>query len=490
MRVDKAATAPESDSQAPARANKVTSPSATLADVRANYASPWPPSYLHSAHPVAKYYSDFSREHEFLLWLLGHRDSVQDVMLRRQSPQIEWVRLFKITPPDLYAFVGHKLAQLGLEGQCPAFLWEQTVNHRRLIAAQWLRYRHELRRLIESFSRHNVDVLVLKGAVIAFAAYPDHSLRPMSDIDLLVHPESLDKALQLTDAAGFTCPERYKLAHPGRFESPARSRCPGQSEISLPLQKSGTLTLIEVHTQLEMASPWFPVDTSRLWESAEKTQVDGLWVRSLEKHEFLFHLVLHLARSHLFDQGLRPLLDVHLWVELHKHRMDWEWFAFETLNRGYGDWVHLTLKVVRDLFKTSIPTSFFDRISPPPEFERLQQLAHEQIWAERRLDRRVPGFLALALSQPSAKTAFLLILNRVWPSRRGVNFEAVPPVEPLKDGGLVVGFRRSVTDWRERLPRYFRAWREGILSWSNIQRAMRLTRGSVEIAEILAGKKG
>jgi hypothetical protein len=486
MRVDEAATAPESDPQAPARANEVTLPTATLAHARANNASPWPPSDFDSAHPVAKYCSDFSPEHEFLLRLLAHRDSAQDVMLRGQSSQIEWTRLFTVTPPDLYAFVGHKLAQLGLEGQCPAILWEQTVNHRRLIAAQWLRYRHELRRLIETFSRHNVDFLVLKGAVIAFAAYPDRSLRPMSDLDLLVHPESLDKALELTDAAGFRCPERYEFAHPVRFESPALSGCPGQPEVSLPLQKSGTLALIEMHTQLEMASPWFPVDTSRLWERAEKTQVDGLWVRSLEKHEFLFHLVLHLARTHLFDQGLRPLLDVHLWVELHKQRMDWEWFAFETVNRGYGDWVYLTLKIVRDLFQTSIPTSFFDRITPPPEFERLQHLAHEQIWAERRVDRRVPGFLAFALSQPSAKAAFLLILRRAWPSGRGVHFEAVPPVKPLKDGGLVVGFRRSVTDWSAKLPKYFRAWREGILSWSNIQRAMRLSRGSAEIAQILA----
>jgi hypothetical protein len=105
------------------------------------------------------------------------------------------------------------------------------------------------------------------------------------------------------------------------------------------------------------------------------------------------------------------------------------------------------------------------------------------------VERRVPGFLALALSQPSAKTAFLLILKRVWPSRRGVDFEAVPPVEPLKDGGLAVGFRRALTDWSSKPAKYSRAWREGILSWSNIQRAMRLGRGSAEIAQILAGRK-
>src|SRR5215472_2708169 len=89
MRVDEARTAPESDPQAPARANEVTPPTATMAHALANEALPWPPSDFDSAHPIAKYCSDFSPEHYFLLQLLGHRDSAQDVMLRRQSLQIE-----------------------------------------------------------------------------------------------------------------------------------------------------------------------------------------------------------------------------------------------------------------------------------------------------------------------------------------------------------------------------------------------------------------
>jgi Uncharacterised nucleotidyltransferase len=446
------------------------------------------PSGFHSEHPIAKYCRDFSAEHQFLLQLLGRRDSAQDALLRRHATQIDWVRLFTITPPDLYAYLGYKLAELGLEGQCPALLWKRTLNYRRLTAAQWLRFRFELHRLVEAFTRHNVDFLLLKGGVLAFVAYPDYSLRPMSDIDLLVRPESLEEALELIYAAGFRCPERFKFANPVGLTGAARSRCARQCEISVPLQKPGTRSLIEVHTQLETAAPWFPVSTCRMWESAEEADVDGLRVRSLEKHEFLFHLVLHLARAHLFDQGLRPLLDVHLWVELHRDRLDWEWFACETLRRGYGDWVHLALKIVRDTFKTPIPVSFFDRVPPPPEFERLQHLACEQIWAERRADYKVPALLFLALSQPSAKRAILLLLRRVWPSRRGVGVPTVPPVETLRGGGLALSLRRAVTDVRVKMPKYFRAWRNGSLSWSSLQRTTRLAKGCTEIEQILINR--
>jgi hypothetical protein len=408
-------------------------------------------------------------------------------VLRRHATQIDWVRLSTVIPPDLCAYVGYKLAQIGLQGQCPTSLWEQALNRRRVAAAQWLRYRFELQRLVEAFSKHNVDFLLLKGPILAFAAYPHHSLRSMSDIDLLVRPETVDKAIELVYAAGFRCPQRFKFAQPVGLAGPARSRRPGQYEISLPLQKPGTLTLIEVHTQLEMAAPWFPVSTYHFWEGAEEIEVDGLRVRSLEKHEFLFHLVLHLARSHLFGQGLRPLLDVHLWVELHKDRLDWEWFASESIRRGYGDWVYLTLKIVRDTFNTPIPVRLFDRVLPPPECERLQYLAYDQIWAEqRRVDNRVPGLLAFALSQPSAKRALFLILRRVWPNRREVNISTVPAVETLRGSGLVLSLRRTVNDMRLKLPMYFRVWRNGGLSWRNLERATHLAKGSTEIEQILS----
>jgi hypothetical protein len=451
-------------------------------------ASSPPPSRFRSEHPVAKYCCDFSSEHEFLLELLSHRDSDQDALLRRHATEIDWVRLLAITSPDLYAYCGYKLAQLGLEDQCPALLWEQTLNSRRLTTAQWLRFRFELHRLVEDFTRHNVDVLLLKGAVLAFLAYPEHSLRPMSDIDLLVRPESLDRALELIYKAGFKCPERFKFANPLGLVGAPQSRQTGHCEMSLALQKPDTRCLVEVHTQLEMAEPLFPVSICRMWEGAEDVEVDGLRVRALEKHEFLFHLVIHLARRHLFEQGLRSLLDVHLWVEMHKDRLDWEWLASETVKRGYGDWVHLTLKIVRDTFKTPIPATFFDKVPPPPEFERLQELACEQIWADRRTEHRVPGMLVSALSEPNAGRTILLILRRMWPNRLGVNATTIPPVEALRGGGLRLSLRRAVTDLSVKMPMYFRAWRNGSLGWSSLQRAIRLEKGSTEIGRILINR--
>ena len=231
---------------------------------------------------------------------------------------------------------------------------EETLNARRATAAQWLRLRFELRRLAAELARHDVEFLLLKGAVLAFLVYPDSSFRSVSHVDILVHSETLSRALEWIYAAGLRCPERCEYAHPARL---AESALPGE-EISLPLEKSGTRALIEVHTQLESTEPWFPMTIAHVWQRAEEADLDGLQARIPDKHEFLFHLILHLARGHLFSLGLRPLLDVHLWPTLQVERLDWDRIASECIRRGYGDWAHLTLKIVCDTFGTQVPALY------------------------------------------------------------------------------------------------------------------------------------
>lgn len=52
----------------------------------------------------------------------------------------------------------------------------------------------ELNRVLTAFNEANIDVIILKGAELAERIYPDNALRPMSDIDLLVKLEDIEKA--------------------------------------------------------------------------------------------------------------------------------------------------------------------------------------------------------------------------------------------------------------------------------------------------------
>jgi hypothetical protein len=437
-----------------------------------------------SLRPISRFYKGYSREHEFLLHLLGRTGPEQSHALRTAAPQLDWNRLQEITSPDLSAYLGYKINENGFIRQCPARVWLEAGDARRATAARWLRLRFELRNLVKEFARHKLDFVVLKGAVLAFVAYRDCSLRPVSDIDLLVRPESLAKALELISEAGFRCPKRFEYAHPATLKDFV---VPGE-EISLPLEKPDTQALIEVHTQLESAEPWFPVPIGKVWERTEETDWDDVRILVLDPHEFLFHLVLHLARGHFFSLGLRPLLDVHLWVELQEKRLDWNWIAGECVRRGYGDWMYLTLKMVRDTFSTQVPAYFFDHVASPPELDRLQRLAYEQVWADQRAHSMVPPRLARTLSQPSVGRAISSLFRRIKPDG-SFDSPTIPALKASKNTRWLSSFRRLLGELKVKAPQYARAWRNGGLAWSSLHGAARLVRGRDEIKNILLDRE-
>lgn len=415
-----------------------------------------------------------------MLQLLGRPRPERSLTLQAAAPELDWHRLFRIASPDLTAYLEYKIRELGLAGQCPAELLGEAGRARLSTAARWLRLRFELQNLAREFTRHNVEFVILKGAVLAFMAYPDSSLRPVSDLDLLVRPESLAKALTLIERAGFEFPKRFEFAHPLAVKDFV---VPGE-EISLPLEKPGTQALIEVHTQLESAEPWFQVPTAKVWEHVEEADWNGLRMAVLDAHEFLFHLVLHLSRGHFFSLGLRPLLDVHLWVELRQRRLDWEWIGEECVRRGCRDWMYLTLKMVKDSFSTGIPGKFFDKLKAPPRLEQLERLAYEQIWANHRLASMVPPRLAITFSQPSIGQAISSLFRRIGPGKP-FDGRTIPVLMASKTAPWLRSFRGLLRDLKLKAPRYLRAWRNGSLGWSSLQQAARLVRGRGEIRDLL-----
>ena len=400
--------------------------------------------------------------------------------LQATASQIDWQRLFQITPPDLTSYLAHKIHKYGFAGQFPAEFAREARDARLATAARWLRLRFELQNLVQEFTQHDVEFVILKGAVLAFMAYPDSSLRSVSDVDLLVRQESLAQALELLENAGFKCPKRFEFADPLIVKDFV---VPGE-EISLPLEKPGTQALIEVHTKLESAEPWFPVPTAKVWEHVEKVNWNDLFIPILDAHEFLFHLVLHLSRGHFFSLGLRPLLDIHLWVELQEKRLDWDWIRGESVRRGYSNWMYLTLKIVRDSFATRIPAEFFRHMEAPPNLDRLERLAYEQIWVNHRVHRLVPPRLAITFSQPSVGQAICSLFRRIEPAKP-FDVQTIPVLMDSKTAPWLQSVRGLLRDLKVKAPLYLRALRNGSLAWSNLREAARLVIGRREIRNIL-----
>jgi len=381
---------------------------------------------------------------------------------------VNWPSFLAITSQDLYPYLAFRLEQYMEEVETRPEL-ELLFRARRHTAVHNLGMCYELRKVIEALHECDVTALVLKGIILAYTSYPDPSLRPMSDLDLLVPPEKKEKVLLVLRKLGFEYPESVFATHRDHL-----SRLIREQEYAPPLRLHDSTILLEVHSQLECCEPFLPMPVQEFWSRSITVDLNGLRVQTLCPEDFLFHLCLHQSRSHRFEKGLLPLIDLRLLLD---SRNDWSWpgIAARSLRYGCATWMYLTLKTACELAGAQVPDSFFQALPLPRDLLRLQCLVEEQIWSARSQRLTLP-LVPTLLAEPSWQGRARMLFARMRLVRR----EEVG--SELILGGLLqrarLLHRRLLATFRTRIPQYFRAWRNGQLKPDAIRRAAQLFRNA------------
>ena len=168
--------------------------------------------------------------------------------------------------------------------------------------------------VLQAFQHDKIPVIVLKGAHLAALVYRHIALRPMSDIDLLVHRSDLERAVAKLHDLGFTGPL------PG--EVPMVS----QEGHHLPMMHKAPETGIEVHW-----APFWPprlagIANDACWARSCPATIAGAPTRVLSPEDLLLHVCLHDACDLAcgpFGLGLRPLCDVAAIIRHYRETLSW-----------------------------------------------------------------------------------------------------------------------------------------------------------------------
>lgn len=403
---------------------------------------------------------------ELLLALIRRRTNRPDKSeLQSLLNQVGWPEFLGFVSTDLYPYLHFRLDQLGLSPPASPER-EALAKSRRNTAVHNLRLRHELGRIVQALQQQSIPMMALKGIVLAHTSYHDPSLRPMSDLDLLVPPGRMAEANAILRDLGYEFPVR---ALPLVRNVP-RPLMHGQ-EAAPVLHLRGSTALVEIHSQLECGEPVLPVPAEYFWSRAITVDLDGLPVRTLCQEDFLFHLCLHLSRTHRFDKGLLPLVDLMLWIDSFPS-WDWAGIASRALQRGCATWMYLTLQVARDLVGASVPDSFLVDFPQHQDLPRVRRLVEEQIWSARAGASRGAMFLPRLLAEDSWKRRANLICARMQLLSR-------------RDLGPNLGFAsliKAVQIVSRRVfmlfKRYSSAWHRGQFKKPAIQENVRLARSS------------
>jgi len=246
-------------------------------------------------------------------------------------------------------------------------------------------------------------------------------------------------------------------------------------EFTPPLRLRGSMVLLEVHSQLDCSDPVFPMSVDEFWSRSIVADLKGLEVRTLCPEDFLFHVCLHQSRSHRFEKGLLPLVDLKLLLE---SRPDWNWARIveRSLRCGCATWMYLTLEVARNLVGARVPDSFFQALRQPRDPPRLRSLVEEQIWSAHSGQPTVPLFLPRLLAEVSWPSRARMILTRI----RLVGDEELnsDSTESSFFRRARMSLRRLLATLRSRIPHYVHTLKSGRLNLRTIRQTAFLMRAS------------
>lgn len=177
----------------------------------------------------------------------------------------------------------------------------RATLQRNVLDAELLRSRLEVAALdiCKLLERSDIPYIFLKGAALGRTVYGDPSLRPIGDVDILVHERHFDNALQSLANAGWKLPTQRALVYwrKARFN------------VGI-ITAHEPRTLVELHWSIAQRGRHFP-DIDEIFRRSSAFDFHGRSVRALSAADQLLHLALHYA-YHYFEPNLIWLYDLAL----------------------------------------------------------------------------------------------------------------------------------------------------------------------------------
>jgi len=206
-----------------------------------------------------------------------------------------------------------------------------------------------VREVASEFARAGVAVLALKEIQLAAAVYVDPALRPIGDLDLLIHHEDYGQAANLLEGLGFEPYPAEKLQYADRYGM-GHNFHRGADDAWIDLQWNVAQREWDAYGE-----GTFTYDPSGMWERSEAVAAHELAIRAPSREDMLLHLCLHLE-GHAYAE-LILFSDIANLLAVAEDSINWSEVAARARSYGAESSVYFALLL----------TSLLLRVSPPPD---------------------------------------------------------------------------------------------------------------------------
>jgi hypothetical protein len=215
-----------------------------------------------------------------------------------------------------------------------------------------------VRDVAREFARADVAVLALKEIQLVAAVFADPALRPIGDLDLLIHHEDYSRAADLLDRLGFEPHPTEELHYAAGYGMGHNFRR-AADDAWIDLQWNVAQREWDAYGE-----GTFTYDPSGMWERSAAVSAHELEIRAPGPEDMLFHLCLHLE-GHSFAE-LILFSDIANLLAASGESINWS--EVVATARSYG--------AESSVYYALLLTSLLLRVSPPADVLRKLQPAY------------------------------------------------------------------------------------------------------------------
>lgn len=230
--------------------------------------------------------------------------------------------------------------------------------------AKTLQMTGEFVNIIRIMEENGVRIVVLKGFPLGYILYGNLALRPSKDLDLLVWPKDLDRAINLIENQGYELKDPSQAIISGWLRNWWM-----KTNHHFEYWHHEKETSIELHWQAGHYGLEIPLNKIEI--SLVKVKVSGQEMYILGQEELLLYLILHGTGHSWFR--LKWLCDVGAMLR----QGGFSWVKLYGLAEGLGVETQLNQAVIlaRYLLHAPVPVNIVERISEDRKALNLASLA-------------------------------------------------------------------------------------------------------------------
>jgi hypothetical protein len=237
----------------------------------------------------------------------------------------------------------------------------RLVEDAQRAAAVYLRLERAQRQVNDALAAAGIPALWLKGAALAVSVYPQPTLRPMDDLDVLVPHEQGEAALRVMQGIGFDFYIMDGLRPVSSGDALHMWLSPHHYHLKGGL---GSAVILELHTRLLSDDDrllslehlgWF-------WEHQTHLRTPAVGeFAALAPEAHLLYLCAHAELQHGEAQFyLLRYFDLHRMIA--HHALDWEIVIDQAVALGWTFAVERALRLTAACFATPIASSILDAL--------------------------------------------------------------------------------------------------------------------------------